>query len=54
MIKNSVFPDLLKQVDIKLVYKKDFSNEKEYFRAVDILPNLSKINECCIYKQRKM
>ena len=33
MIENSVFPDSLKQADIKLVYKKDSRNEKEKLQA---------------------
>ena len=33
MIENSVFPDSLKQADIKLVYRKDSSNEKEKLQA---------------------
>ena len=51
MIENSVFPDSLKQADIKPVYKKDSRNEKENYRPVSILPNLSKIYERCMYKQ---
>ena len=49
MIENSVFPDSLKQADIKPVYKKDSRNEKENYRPVSILPNLSKIYERCMY-----
>ena len=33
------------------VYKKDSRNEKENYRPVSILPNLSKICERCMYKQ---
>ena len=33
MIENSVFPDSLKQADIKLVYKKDSRNKKEKLQA---------------------
>ena len=51
MIENSVFPDSLKQADIKPVYKKDSRNEKENYRPVSILPNLSKIYERCLYTQ---
>ena len=49
MIKNSIFPDSLKQEDIKQVYKKDSRNEKENYRPVSILSNLCKIYECCMY-----
>ena len=51
MIENTVFPDSLKQADIKPVYKKDSRNEKENCRPVSILPNLSKIYERCMYTQ---
>ena len=40
MIKNSIFPDSLKQEDIKQVYKKDSRNEKKNYRPVSILSNL--------------
>ena len=36
MIKNSVFPYSLEQVDIKPVYKKYFRKEKENYRPVNI------------------
>ena len=48
MIENSVFPDSLKQADIKPVHKKDFRNENENCRPVSILPNLSKIYGRCM------
>ena len=50
-MENSVFPDSLKQVDIKPVYKEDSRNEKENYRPVSISPKLSKIYERCIYMQ---
>ena len=43
MIKDSVFPDPLKQADIKPVCKKDSRSERENYRPVSILPNLPKI-----------
>ena len=43
MIKDSVFPDSLKQADIKPVCKKDSRSERENYRPVSILPNLPKI-----------
>ena len=46
-----VFPDELKQADIKPIYKKESRNEKENYRPVSILPNLSKIFERCMYDQ---
>ena len=51
MTENSVFPDSLKQADIKPVYKSDSRNEKENYRHVSILPSLSKIYERCMYTQ---
>ena len=41
MIKNSIFPDSLKQEDIKQVYKKDSRNEKKNYRPPTY--------ECCMY-----
>ena len=49
MIENSVFPVLFKQVDITRIYRKDSRNEKENYRPVIILPNLSKIYELLVY-----
>ena len=48
MIKNAVFPVSLKQADIKSIYNKDSSNEKQNYRPVSILPNLSNIYGCCL------
>ena len=50
-IKNSVFPVSLKQADIKPIYRKESRSEKENYRPVIILPNLSKIYERCLYTQ---
>ena len=42
LIENSVFPDSLKQPDIKPVYKKDSRNrKKENLKPVSILSSLS-------------
>ena len=38
-----VFPDELKQADIKPIYNKESGYEKEHYRPASILPNLSKI-----------
>ena len=51
LIEISVFPDPLKQADIKPVYKKDSRNERKSYRPVSILSNLSKIYERCMYTQ---
>ena len=48
-----VFPNELKQADVKPIYKKDSRNEKENYRPVSILPNLSKIFKRCMYDQLK-
>ena len=51
MIENSVFPNSLKKADIKRECKKGSRNEKENYRPVIILPNLSKICGRCMYAQ---
>ena len=52
-VNKGVFPDELKHADIKPIYKKESRNEKENYRPVSILPNLSKIFERCMYHQLK-
>ena len=52
-VNKGVFPDELKHADIKPIYKKESRNEKENYRPVSILPNLSKIFERCKYDQLK-
>ena len=52
-MNKGVPPDELKQADIKPIYKKESRNEKENYRPVSILPNLSKIFERCMYDQLK-
>ena len=52
-MNKGVFPDKLKHADIKPIYKKESRNEKENYRPVSILPNLSKIFERCMYDQLK-
>ena len=51
MIENSVFPVSLKQVDTKPIHKKYSTSDKENYRPVSILPNISKIYERCLYTQ---
>ena len=50
-IDNNTFPNGLKKVDIKLIYKKDYPFDKTYCRAISILPILSKVFERCLYDQ---
>ena len=52
-MNKGVFPNELKQADIKPIYKKESRNEKENYRPVSILPNLSKIFERFMYDQLK-
>ena len=52
-VNKGVFPDKLKQADIKPIYKTVSRNKKENCRSVSILPNLSKIFERCMYDQLK-
>ena len=48
-VNKDIFPDELKQADIKPIYKNESRNEKENYRTVSISPNLSKIFEHCMY-----
>ena len=50
-VNKGVFPGELKQANIKPIYKKESRNEKEHYRPVIILPNLSKIFERCMCDQ---
>ena len=52
-VNKGVFPNELKQADIKPIYKKESRNEEENYRPVCILLNLSKIFERCMYDQLK-
>ena len=47
-VNKGVCPDELKHADIKPTHKKESRNEKENYRPVSILPNLSKIFERCM------
>ena len=50
-MNNSIFPEQLKLADVKPVFKKNSCTVKESYRPVNILPNISKIYERCLYKQ---
>ena len=50
-ISKSIFPSNLKLADVTLVYKKKSKNSTNNYRAVNILSNISKIYERCIYDQ---
>ena len=50
MIDVFIFPTSLKLADITSVYKKSSKNSKESYKAVSILPNISKIYERCFFK----
>ena len=52
-MNKDIFPHELKHADIKPIYKKESRNEKENYRPVSVLPNLSKIFERCMYDQLK-
>ena len=52
-MNKGVFPGELKHADIKLIYKKESRNEKENYRPVSILRNLSKLFERCMHDQLK-
>ena len=47
----ATFPSELKNADVILVCKKKDRNNVENYRPANILPNLSKIYERCLYDQ---
>ena len=47
----TLFLEQLKWADVKPVFKKNSRTDKENYRPVSILPNISKIYERCLYKQ---
>ena len=50
-IITSSYPSLLKRADITPVHKKDSKSEKNNYRPVSILSNISKVNERIMFKQ---
>ena len=48
-IDKTSFPNSLKQADITPVQEKDYTNGKNNYRPVSILPSLSKALEKCLY-----
>ena len=50
-INNSTFPEELKLAGVEPMFKKNSRTDKENYRPVSILPNISKIYERCLYKQ---
>ena len=50
-INTSSYPSLLKRADITPVHKKDSKSEKNNYRPVSILSNISKVYERIIFKQ---
>ena len=50
-LKESTFPDELKQSEVMPVYKKLDPLQKENYRPVSLLPHISKVFERMIYKQ---
>ena len=53
MIDTDIYPEQLKWADVKPAHKKGSHTDKENFRPVSILPNISKIYERCLFKQLK-
>ena len=47
---NNTFPEQLKLADVKPIFKKNLRTDKENYKPVSILPNMSKICEKCLYK----
>ena len=50
-LKESAFPDELKQSEVIPIYQKLDSSQKENYRPVSLLPHISKVFERVIYKQ---
>ena len=50
-IELSQFPACMKMADVTSVYKKDSRSLKDDYNLVNILHNLSKLFEKCLYKQ---
>ena len=50
-VKTSKFPECFKLANITPLYKKGKIDQKENYKTVCILPNLSKIFETYIFKQ---
>ena len=50
-IKMGKFPDILKKAEVTPIYKKDDMNDKQNYRPVSTLSNLSKVFEKSIYSQ---
>ena len=50
-IENGIFPDDLKLADVSRIFKKEDCFQKENYRPVSILPNMSKVFERILYKQ---
>ena len=51
MIDTDIYPEQLKWAVVKPAHKKGSRTDKENFRPVSILPNISKIYERCLFKQ---
>ena len=50
-INSSTSSEQLQWVDVKPVLKKNSRTDKENYRSISILANISKIYETCLYKQ---
>ena len=50
-VTNSDFPSVLKQAKITPVFKKGERYSKDNYRRVNILPNVSKMFEQCVFRQ---
>ena len=51
IILTSLFPEQLKDADVKPIFKKDSRNDKTNYRPVSILSNISKKYDRLLYKQ---
>ena len=50
-LETSVFPPSMELANVTPVHKKGYRSEKDNYRPVSILPNLSKVFERCIRNQ---
>ena len=51
LIDTDVYPEQLKWADVKPAHKKGSRTDKENYRPISMLPNISKIYERCLFKQ---
>ena len=53
-MENSIFSSILETVDAILVFKKDSRTDKNNYRPIGILTNISKILKRCLYINKSL